>query len=149
MTVSVPVRLNQTLGTWAGTKAVIEPGEPRHDCACTATIAEAMVGQFLEVRYNWSFEGASQSGLLLVHAAGDIAKAVWLDSWHNADSWMTLTGSVSPSSVDLRGSYPAGDGPDWGWRIVLDAADPLTIDMYNITPAGEEMIGVEIRLQRA
>jgi hypothetical protein len=114
-----------------------------------ATLAEAIEGQFLEFRYRWSFEGEPQSGLLLAHATGVSAKAVWFDSWHNAESWMTLDGSITPSSVDLRGTYPAGDGPDWGWRIVLAAAETLTIDMYNITPAGEEMIGVEIRLQRA
>jgi Protein of unknown function (DUF1579) len=146
---SVPVGLNQTLGTWAGTKAVVTAaGEAPHDSTCSATIASAIEGQFLELRYCWSFDGAPQSGLLLVHASGDIAKAVWFDSWHNADSWMTLNGSVSPSAVDLRGTYPVECGPDWGWRIVLAAADPLTIDMYNITPAGEEMLGVEIRLTR-
>ena len=42
-------------------------------------------------------------------------------------------------------SYPAPPGPDWGWRIVLDAdaESGIRILMYNITPDGDEALAVE------
>lgn len=148
---AIPGAFATLSGKWTGTKAVIEPDEPRHEGPCAATVGEAMQGQFLELRYDWSYEGTPQSGVLLLGMSDEAAKAAWFDSWHNAHTWMTLTGTLaSPSSVDLRGSYPVDGGPDWGWRVVLTAgADAISVDMYNVTPEGEEMIGVEIRLGRA
>ncbi len=130
---------------------MIDVDLPRQESTCTATIGGAMEGQFLELRYTWSFEKEPQSGVLMVSTGGETAKAVWFDSWHNADGWMTLEGTrPSPSSVVLSGIYPAGDGsPDWGWRVEMEMGETLAIDMYNITPEGEEMIGVELRLGRA
>jgi len=33
-------------------------------------------------------------------------------------------------------TYPAGDGPEWGWRIELDTseAEQCTLRMYNLQP---------------
>jgi hypothetical protein len=47
--------------------------------------------------------------------------------------------------MSALGSYSPPPGPDWGWRIILDA-DPeagLRILMVNITPDGEEAPAIE------
>ncbi len=148
---AIPGGFVTLVGAWTGNKAVIEPGEPRHEGPCDATIAKAMRDEFLEVRYAWSYEGEPQAGLLLLTSDGDEARAVWFDSWHNAGTWMTLSGAVTAAgAVGLRGSYPVEGSPDWGWRVALRAqAAAFEIDMYNVTPEGEEEIGVELRLRRA
>ena len=55
-----------------------------------------------------------------------------------------VTRPISNGNVEVRGSYPAGDGPDWGWRIVLSPARArLEITMFNVTPDGAEERAVE------
>ena len=47
------------------------------------------------------------------------------------------------------GSYCAG-GERWGWRTEVSQPDPehLDIRMFNITPAGEEALAVEVNYTR-
>jgi hypothetical protein len=43
------------------------------------------------------------------------------------------------SIVDVEGTYSAGDGTDWAWRISLSQrpGGELVLQMTNITPWGE------------
>ena len=78
--------------------------------------------------------------------------ALWVDSWHMSDKVMTCEGA-SPDAVSLevRGSYAAPPGPDWGWRTVIETAedDLLRMVMYNISPEGTEYLAVEADYRRA
>lgn len=52
--------------------------------------------------------------------------------------------------IDVRGSYAAPPGPDWGWRFIIAPAQmSLGLVMYNITPAGQEALAVEASYVRA
>ena len=49
-------------------------------------------------------------------------------------------------------SYPAGEGPDWGWRlrVCLRTMGPerLVLQMTNVTPWGEEARAVRMTCER-
>jgi hypothetical protein len=52
--------------------------------------------------------------------------------------------------VKLTGSYSAGSGPDWGWRIEIGLVDGrLSLTMINIEPEGEETWAVQADYSRA
>jgi hypothetical protein len=61
------------------------------------------------------------------------------------EKYMTCEGMATDANVDVRGSYAAPPGPDWGWRTIIDRnnRDLFRLVMYNITPEGEEQIAVE------
>jgi hypothetical protein len=108
---------------------------------------EAM-GCFLSVRYTWQFEGDPQEGLLLLgwEGARGPVQAAWVDSWHNGDRMMLCRGETGASGgASVLGSYPAPEGPDWGWRVAVEPGpgDSLRIAMFNIPPGIEEMLAVE------
>ena len=52
--------------------------------------------------------------------------------------------------VSVHGTYGAGEGPDWGWRITVEADGPdaFVMRMFNITPDGEEAPAVEATFTR-
>ena len=61
--------------------------------------------------------------------------------------------AIASAAAPIRafGTYFAGEGqPRWGWRTELDdrAEGALRIRMFNVTPAGEESLGVAIDLAR-
>jgi hypothetical protein len=73
----------------------------------------------------------------------------WIDSWHNGDAVMACEGTGSDGRVDVRGSYPAPSGPDWGWRIRVEpGSGSLVIRMDNVSPDGEEYPAVEASYRR-
>jgi hypothetical protein len=89
----------------------------------------------------------------------DQAMASWIDSWHMAHQMMVCRGSLRPDgTLAVQGAYAAPSGPDWGWRIVLDAREPdiLRMTMINISPdtqgtpfaRGEERLAVEAAFTR-
>jgi hypothetical protein len=80
------------------------------------------------------------------------ATGAWVDSWHQSSKVMAFQGTIeSTGTIDLRGSYEAPPGPDWGWRIVINAPsdDNLKLVMYNLSPEGEEELAVEANYKRA
>jgi hypothetical protein len=52
---------------------------------------------------------------------------------------MACSGRVTDDGgFDVRGSYAAPPGPDWGWRITMAAVPKSRIEvvMFNVDPAG-------------
>jgi hypothetical protein len=49
--------------------------------------------------------------------------------------------------IDVRGSYAAPPGPNWGWRtrigLDVDVDTMLYLTMFNVTPDGKEVLAVE------
>ena len=140
-------------GDWTGTNDL---QDPEYDSASTsasrATVTSLMEGLFVRIDYTWTYREKPQWGSLLVgfHPEPAEATVVGIDSWHNGRSSMMCRGSRRDDGVlDVRGSYGAGDGPDWGWRTeIRPDADALRWVMYNVTPAGEEVLAVEETLRR-
>jgi hypothetical protein len=137
------------VGGWKGTNRLwLGPDEPARQSDSTLTIAYAVQTNVMTVHYGWSFEGEPQEGLLALcpHKSDGTIEAVWVDSWHQKDQFMFCKGDIDDrGAVSVQGSYSAPPGPDWGWRIVLEAGDSgtLTITMYNISPENQEDLAVE------
>jgi hypothetical protein len=141
-------------GSWQATSSLqVMPGEPVRDSHSRLQFKPAIKDKFVQINYDWEEEGKPQEGLLLVgyDKARELATAVWWDSWHMGEQYMSFQGSIDESgTVALRGTYPAPTGPDWGWRIVLrPAGDALQLRMYNATPDGQELWAVKADYSRA
>jgi Protein of unknown function (DUF1579) len=68
-----------------------------------------------------------------------------------SDKPMKSEGPASSESVDVRGSYAAPPGPDWGWRTVIETAgtDSFRMVMHNVSPDGQEYLAVDAEYHRA
>lgn len=150
---AAPGTLLGLAGQWTGHKQVLLPGEAPHESPSSLRIAPVVRGRFVELMYSWAFDDTPQEGVLLVgyEPAEQAVTAVWADSWHMGDAVMLCRGQTdADGSIVVRGSYRVPDGPDWGWRMVLEPADSaLRIEMYNVAPDGAELLGVVARYTRA
>lgn len=102
-----------------------------------AQVSDATLGvRAGEIVYTWAYEGAEQSGELRL--TGDTL--YWRDTWHQPEGVALSPVPGHGSLIAGEYSYPAGNGPDWHWRIKLaerpDGA--LVLQMTNIAPWGEE-----------
>ncbi len=135
------------VGTWTGTSRLFMPDEPARESRSTATVYTVALGKYCEIDYTWDLDGDPQEGLLLFGSDPEhhAIVGVFLDSWHQGDEMMNLRGHATErSSIELLGSYKVKDGPDWGWRIVIEpGADEWRLVMFNRSPEGEEYPGVE------
>lgn len=140
-------------GDWTATNRLwLPPAEEPYESLTTATITPIVGKKFVQLAYTWAFEGDAQEGVLLIgHEPADSAvTVVWADSWHMGNKFMLCQGQIENSRAVVRGSYAAESGPDWGWRIELEAdAETFRMRMYNVQPDGGEMLGVEATYSRA
>ena len=133
-------------GAWTGSNRLwMMPGTDPEESAGTATLGFSGQGKFAELRYTWATEGDPEDGFIVLRELRGGVQAVWGDSWHTPDGFYLWNGDLQEGLITVRGSYPAPPGPDWGWRIEIDArqSDVLHLLMYNITPDGEEMLAVQ------
>jgi hypothetical protein len=110
-------------------------------------------GKFATLSYSWMHDRMPQEGffLLAMDEKGGVATGAWVDSWHQSARVMQCKGTLSAEGVlELRGSYEAPPGPDWGWRIVVSSpsADALHLSMYNCSPDGAEELAVQVEYGR-
>ena len=145
-------RLATIGGEWAGDNRVLLPGEPPHESASTACLTVARNKRSFSLIYTWAFDGEPHDGVLVYVLAddGESVQAAFIDTWHMAGQIMLCQGVAEATSVfDVRGAYAVPGNPDWGWRIVLEVGnDSLRLTMYNVTPDGQEFLGVETNLTR-
>lgn len=150
---TIPAAFASLVGNWGGTYSLwLEPEKPVRESPSTATVELVGAGKFLSLRYTWSFDGKAQEGMLLVgqDKAGAV-RAPFIDSWHNGDTIMICAGTVAPDgAIDVKGSYAAPPGPDWGWRTTLAAGSEgeLRMRMFNVEPDGTETLAVDLVLRR-
>lgn len=137
------------IGTWSGENRLHLDRVTASPSELSAT--QVAKGTSLLITYTWSHEGVAHEGILVVAASDPEATAAWLDSWHMHEKVLVCQGTIGREGIDLRGSYEAPPGPDWGWRIVvsLPAPDRLHLTMYNCPPAGQEELAVEAKYGRA
>lgn len=142
------------LGDWSGEKSLwFDPkAPPQTVCPCALRVASEAMGKFLALRYQWSFGGQPQQGLLLVGNDNpkDTVSAAWVDSFHSSGSVMSCSGTAAADGFTVLGSYAAPPGPDWGWSIALRLIDAsrLELVMHNIPPGGEPELAVRIDWRR-
>ncbi|MDI1431263.1 DUF1579 family protein [Polyangium sorediatum] len=145
-------RLARLAGEWRGTaRTIMGPGAEPLDAAWEGRIAGILGGRFVRFVYRSSVEGKPIVGeMLIAFESGEkLWRTSWVDSFHTGT--MILVSEGRGTDIDVRGRYFAAEGhPHWGWRTVIDdaQAEKLTIRMYNITPDGQEFLGVEITLAR-
>lgn len=141
-------------GEWAGTMCLYTSWlrDREHSSESKLTVKPIAQGKFLQLAYDWSYEGAQEGMLLLGHdAEKNVATAAWVDTWHQSTRVMACTGSRDPSdTITLLGSFEVENSPDWHWRIAITAvADrELQVVMHNISPDGKEDLAVRAEYRR-
>lgn len=117
-------------GSWKGSNRlwVMDPDKPFRS-------AGTVQGTGDEVRYTWTHEDRSQTGVIRLSGQPAALRADWTDTWHAKDG-MTLHGFRREGVVQLFGTYPDGQGGSWGWQIEIDARDPesFVLRMFNVIP---------------
>lgn len=109
--------------------------------------------EFLQLSSVWQAEEGPQEAILILPA--NIGKAevhaMWFDSWQTRDAMMICKGSRSEALVSMLRTYPAHEGPDWGWRIDLSQPDhdSLLVQMFKLSPECEEYLAVEMKCRRS
>jgi hypothetical protein len=148
-------RLLQLAGEWRGRSTLQDPemGLQPDTSESTLMVSPLLDGRFVRMDYTWSYHGKPQSGSMLIgsRTKTGAASVHWIDSWHNGESVMACEGAETDGGIDVRGSYAAPPGPDWGWRIAItaNASGSLAIVMHNISPEGREQPAVEGQYSRA
>jgi len=140
------------IGAWTGNN-LLRFTPPDHNSPSDLSVAQVAKGKFLTFTYTWSYENTDHEGLLVLgyDKQQKVATAAWVDSWHMSSKIMSCQGTIDQQGViDLRGSYEAPPGPDWGWRIVITAPSgkELQIVMYNCSPEGDEELAVQADYKR-
>ncbi|MEM9064786.1 MAG: hypothetical protein AAGB51_04785 [Planctomycetota bacterium] len=117
-------------GAWAGPNRlwVMDPDKPFRSDGTLAVEGD-------QVTYTWSHKGVGHTGVLRLSGQPAALRGDWTDTWH-AKEEMVFHGYQHEGVVRLFGTYPAGDGPDWGWQLQLDARDPeaFVLRMFNVIP---------------
>ncbi len=140
-------------GSWQATYKLRDPGNLiSGDSDSIAHVHRVLGGRFVRLDYSWADKGQPQEGSLLVgweKVSGGVTM-VWIDTWHNSDRIMVLTGTVADDgTLVARGSYNAAPGPDWGWRTQLFATeDVVSLVMFNVSPEGAEELAVHAQYRR-
>ena len=111
----------------------------------------ALVVAANRVSVRWAHDGAAKEGEIVIGGPAPSCSGHFTDTFH-ASAGLLLHGYAQGSTLYLFGTYPAGEGlPDWGWRIVLDWADPehFSLRMFNVLPDGKEALAVDLLGARA
>ncbi|MDF1504821.1 DUF1579 family protein [Roseisolibacter sp. H3M3-2] len=149
MTPAADTPLAALAGRWTGSSRLVlsweTPSEYTSDSTAEVTVVAG--GRFVTIAYTWTHKDRPREGFLLAgrETKTEVAHASWVDSYHQREFPMTSRGTVTADGgIDVLGSFPAGDGPDWGWRTeVTPTADGFAIRMYVIPPGEAEQIGFE------
>lgn len=141
-------------GHWQGPYLLQDPSNNlKNESSSTASVMPILGGRFVRFDYTWAYNGKPQEGSILighVRATG-VLTAHWIDSFHMSDVVMACQGTIDEvGTIDVRGSYAAPPGPDWGWRTVFTLVpDSIRMVMFNIWPEEKEELAVEAVYRRA
>lgn len=142
----------QVVGNWEGiAKTFFKPNELGDESSIKGTIAELLDGLFLVHEYEGTLMGEKMLGCAIYgyNEKKNQFEIAWIDNQHMGSEIMFSTGENNNSFFSVLGKYAAGDQV-WGWRttIEINNEDNLIIRHYNITPDGQEGLGVEIDYKR-
>ncbi len=136
-------------GKWAGmTRTWFEPGKLADESPWSATFQTILGDRYLQYDYTGSLQGEPFEGRAIIgyNAMSDQFDMAWIDTFHQSTGIMYCRGAETATGFSVLGSYVVDDkGTAWGWRTVFEMIEPnrLTIRAYNITPGGEEHLGIE------
>ncbi len=146
-------RLARICGGFRGTaKTFLEPGAAPIEAAWEGRVAAILGGRFVRFAYRSSVGEKPIAGEMVIafESSEKLWRISWVDSFHTGTAILVSVGAGG-AAIDVRGTYFAAPGhPHWGWRTVVDdtQAERLGIRMYNVSPEGEEDLGVDIELTR-
>lgn len=141
-------------GDWSGTIRVwFEPGKPASDGALRGRIRPVLGGRFVIHEYEGECMGEPHQGVAIhgYYIDRNRYESAWIDSFHTGTQMMFSTGVPMATLHSVLGSYGGeSDGEVWGWRTEIEkkSADHLLIQMFNVTPQGEQSLGVEFDYRR-
>jgi len=150
---ATPKLLLDAVGTWSGSSELhlswLPEGERVLKSNSTLRVETDRHNAFAQLTYTWTHDAEEQDGTILVASdESGIASAGWSDSWHQSSAVMALKGEAR-ATVNLNGHYSVEGHPDWGWRIQLSmSGSSLVLEMFNISPEGEEEWAVRGTYQR-
>jgi Protein of unknown function (DUF1579) len=110
---------DELIGGWSGNNLLRLSWLTASDFVSQSELSVSPVakGKFLKFDYTWNHEGVSQEGMILLgyDAKQEAATGAWINSWHQSSKVMACQGTIDATgTIDLRGSYEAPPGPDWG-----------------------------------
>ena len=152
---SVRPQLRSLTGQWKGSYRLhtSRPAAQTYESASAAKVELRVKEQFLAIEYVWEHEGKPQEGVMILGCDenSDAVQTVWTDSWHMSHKFLVCDGTIdSLGSVDVKGAYSAPDNTESEWRIeLISGSSSFQINMFNISPNGEEEIVVESTYSRA
>ncbi len=146
--------LRRMSGHWEGeSRTWFKPDQLADHSLIRGTVRPVVDGLFVVHEYEGSLKGEPLVGMAVLgyEEARDRYTMAWMDNLHNGTRIMFSEGTdaADPSRFSVLGSYPAG-GESWGWRTEIEMPNEkrLVITHFNITPAGQEAKGVEVRYIR-
>jgi len=142
------------IGEWQATYSLwLMPGTPAKESLSQAVVSPMLRGKMVCIEYTWTADGEPAEGELFIawEPENQQVTVVWVDSWHMGHRFLICEGEVRPDgALSVLGHYPAPEGPDWGWRTVIEPGEgSFKMAMYNIMPGGEEMLAVEAVYRRS
>lgn len=149
-------RLARLAGSWSGrARTYLDPAKPPLEAPWEGRIALVLGGRFARFEYRSRVGDAPHAGeLLLAYEVGEAQwRTAWIDSFHTSPAILVSVGKGAQDAqpVSVFGTYFAAPGhPHWGWRTEVDDREPgaLRVRMFNVTPEGEEALGVDLELRR-
>lgn len=127
-------------GAWKGSNRLwLDSSEPE-------TSDGTVVASATTLNYTWLYGGKQKQGEIALFGPAGAVRAAWNDTFH-ATCGMALHGRFDGGVLSLYGTYAAGDGPEWGWRIEVDVRDPqhLGLRMFNVDPSDNMTMAVDLR----
>ena len=147
--------LASMVGDWEGVaKTWFEPGKIGDESPVKGTTRLVAQGNFLLHEYGGTLMGGAMQGCAIIghYLGGKRWQVAWVNNFHNGTRIMVSEGKEgeSPDKPNVLGSYPAPEGPDWGWRTTpeMRGKDNLVVTHYNMTPDGDESPAVEFDYKR-
>ena len=140
------------VGNWKGTaKTYFKPNELADTSPIKGKIIEILNGSFLLHEYEGTLMNEKMLGLAIYgyNENKNQFEIAWVDNQHMDSEIMFSTGENSDDIFSVLGKYAVGDQL-WGWRttIELKNAEDMSIRHYNITPDGQEGLGVDIKYKK-
>lgn len=128
-----------------------QPEELADTSTWKGSITPILGGRFVVLSYEGRLKDDKIAGQMTIgyHFDRERWEAAWADRFHTGSSLMYFTGDDA-EKIAFYGTYPAGEGPDWGWRTLFETpdADTVRMTMWNVMPHGSESKAVEVRFKR-
>lgn len=152
--------LHRLCGSWQGeTRTWLDPKKDPDRADQKAVVRTILGGLYVRHEYTGVLFGKPFVGMV-VYGYDQSAKAFtssWIDTFHTGTYTMFSKGQWDEhlQTLTFLGDFPVhnsstGRDERWGWRteISLKGSEGLCFKSYNISPAGEEDLGIQTDLRQ-